>query len=32
VHAPRVHDRILETLQALPAGNDDGHDPAAQAA
>jgi glycerol-3-phosphate acyltransferase PlsX len=28
----RVHDRILETLQALPAGNDDGRDPAAQAA
>ncbi|MED5619514.1 phosphate acyltransferase PlsX [Ideonella sp. BN130291] len=27
----RVHDRILETLQALPAG-DDGSDPAAQAA
>ncbi len=27
----RVHDRILETLQALPAG-DDGRDPAAQAA
>lgn len=28
----RVHDRILDTLQALPAGGDEGSDPAAQAA